>query len=67
MHPTLAAFAKLVRRGRFAKGNLSQSTLGHQVGVTRQTIIGIEQGNDTSLSTAVEIARALDVSLDSLK
>ena len=54
-----------IRRLRFAHGEMTQAELARQVGVTRQTIIAIEQGRySPSLEMAFQIARALDVTLD---
>ena len=44
---------------------MTQAELAERVGVTRQTIIAIEQGRySPSLEMAFQIARALDVPLD---
>lgn len=44
---------------------MTQAGLAENVGVTRQTIIAIEQGRySPSLEMAFRIARALDVPLD---
>lgn len=54
-----------IRRLRFERGEMTQAALAERVGVTRQTIIAIEQGRySPSLEMAFEIARALDVPLD---
>lgn len=54
-----------IRRLRFAHGEMTQAELAHQVGVTRQTIIAIEQGRySPSLEMAFQIAKAFDVPLD---
>lgn len=50
-----------VRRLRFEAGEMTQQMLAEKVGVTRQTIIAIEQGNYTpSLTLAIKIARAFN-------
>ena len=47
-----------VRELREAHGRMSQAALGEAVGVTRHTIIAIEQGRySPSLETAFRIAR----------
>ncbi|MBB3032549.1 helix-turn-helix transcriptional regulator [Alteriqipengyuania lutimaris] len=47
-----------VRNLREAHGKMSQAALGEAVGVTRHTIIAIEQGRySPSLETAFRIAR----------
>ena len=54
-----------IRRLRFAHGEMTQAELARQVGVTRQTIIAIEQGKySPSLEMAFQIARVFDVPLD---
>ena len=54
-----------IRRLRFANGEMTQADLAQRVGVTRQTIIAIEQGRySPSLEMAFQIARALGAPLD---
>jgi putative transcriptional regulator len=54
-----------IRRLRFEAGEMTQAELAGRVGVTRQTIIAIEQGRySPSLAMAFQIAHALDVTLD---
>ena len=54
-----------IRRLRFDQGEMTQAELAERVGVTRQTIIAIEQGRySPSLEMAFQIARAFDVPLD---
>lgn len=54
-----------IRSLRFAAGELTQAELAERVGVTRQTIIAIEQGKySPSLEIAFQIAHALGVRLD---
>jgi putative transcriptional regulator len=54
-----------VRELREANGNISQAALGDAVGVTRHTIIAIEQGRySPSLETAFRIARHFCVGLE---
>ena len=54
-----------IRRLRFDHGEMTQAELAERVGVTRQTIIAIEQGRySPSLEMAFQIARAFDVPLD---
>ncbi len=54
-----------IRRLRFAAGELTQAELAARVGVTRQTIIAIEQGRySPSLEVAFHIARVLDRPFD---
>ena len=54
-----------IRAFRFANDELTQAELADRVGVTRQTIIAIEQGRySPSLEMAFQIARAFGVPLD---
>jgi putative transcriptional regulator len=54
-----------IRRLRFAHGEMTQAELAQRVGVTRQTIIAIEQGRySPSLEMAFQIAHAFNVALD---
>ena len=54
-----------IRRLRFAHGEMTQAELAEQVGVTRQTIIAIEQGRySPTLEMAFQIAGAFGVPLD---
>jgi putative transcriptional regulator len=54
-----------VRALRFANGEMTQAELADKVGVTRQTVIAIEQGRySPSLEMAFQIARVFRVSLD---
>ncbi|NBC29142.1 MAG: helix-turn-helix domain-containing protein [Spirochaetes bacterium] len=54
-----------IRALRFAEGEMTQAELADRVGVTRQTIIAIEQGKySPSLEMAFKIARVFHVPLD---
>lgn len=54
-----------IRRLRFERGELTQAELAERVGVTRQTIIAIEQGRySPSLEMAFQIAEVFGVPLD---
>ena len=54
-----------IRVLRFANGEMTQAQLADSVGVTRQTIIAIEQGRySPSLEMAFQIARVFDVPLN---
>ena len=54
-----------VRSLRFANGEMTQADLADRIGVTRQTIIAIEQGRySPSLEMAFQIARVFKVPLD---
>ena len=54
-----------LRALRFAAGEMTQAELAERVGVTRQTIIAIEQGRySPSLEMAFQLARVFGVPLD---
>jgi putative transcriptional regulator len=54
-----------IRSLRFAHGEMTQADLAERIGVTRQTVIAIEQGRySPSLEMAFLIARVLKVPLD---
>jgi putative transcriptional regulator len=54
-----------VRRLRFDNGQMTQQDLADKVGVTRQTIIAIEQGKySPSLPLAFRIARIFDTTIE---
>jgi putative transcriptional regulator len=54
-----------IRTLRFHKGEMTQQELADRVGVTRQTIIAIEQGRySPSLEAAFKIARVFGVGLE---
>ena len=54
-----------IRALRFAHGEMTQAQLAQRIGVTRQTIIAIEQGRySPSLEMAFKIARVFQVPLD---
>jgi putative transcriptional regulator len=54
-----------IRALRFAAGEMTQAELADRVGVTRQTIIAIEQGRySPTLEMAFRIARVFRVPLD---
>lgn len=54
-----------IRALRFAHGEMTQAELAERIGVTRQTVIAIEQGRySPSLEMAFQIAREFGVSLD---
>ena len=56
-----------IRGLRFAHGEMTQAQLAERVGVTRQTIIAIEQGRySPSLEVAFQIARVFGVPLDAV-
>jgi putative transcriptional regulator len=54
-----------IRALRFAHGEMTQAALADRLGVTRQTVIAIEQGRySPSLEMAFQIARVFGVGLD---
>lgn len=54
-----------IRALRFAHGEMTQADLAQRIGVTRQTLIAIEQGKySPSLEMAFQIAQAFGVRLD---
>lgn len=54
-----------IRTLRFTHGEMTQAELADRIGVTRQTIIAIEQGRySPSLEMAFQVARAFGVPLD---
>jgi putative transcriptional regulator len=54
-----------IRALRFAAGEMTQADLAERIGVTRQTVIAIEQGRySPSLEVAFQIARVFKVPLD---
>ena len=56
-----------IRRLRFEAGEMTQAELAERIGVTRQTVIAIEQERySPSLEVAFQIARVFGVPLDSV-
>jgi len=54
-----------IRALRFAHGEMTQADLAERIGVTRQTVIAIEQGKySPSLEVAFQIAHVFGVPLD---
>jgi putative transcriptional regulator len=54
-----------IRRLRFAHDEMTQAELAERIGVTRQTVIAIEQGRySPSLELAFQIARVFSVALE---
>lgn len=63
MKPTKVTNA--IRALRFGHGEMTQAELAARVGVTRQTIIAIEQGRySPTLEMAFQIARVFGAPLD---
>lgn len=60
-----ARIANAIRTLRFQADEMTQAALAEKVGVTRQTIVAIEQGRySPSLEVAFRIARAFDAPLE---
>ena len=60
-----AAISNTIRVLRFNAGEMTQAALAERVGVTRQTIVAIEQGRySPSLEVAFRIARVFGVPLE---
>ncbi|MEV7725305.1 helix-turn-helix transcriptional regulator [Streptomyces sp. NPDC087917] len=56
-----------MRARRFAHGEMTQAELARRVGVSRQTVIAIEQGRySPSLEMAFQIAGVFSVPIDSV-
>jgi putative transcriptional regulator len=56
-----------VRRLRFEHGEMTQQELAQRVGVTRQTIIALEQGKYApSLPLALRLARVFGVAVEEI-
>ena len=56
-----------IRALRFAAGEMTQAQLAERIGVTRQTVIAIEQGKySPTLEVAFQIARVFDVPLEAV-
>ena len=56
-----------IRSLRFANNEMTQAELAARIGVTRQTIIAIEQGRySPSLEMAFQIAQVFKVPLDNV-
>ena len=54
-----------IRALRFVAGEMTQAELADRLGVTRQTVIAVEQGKYTpTLEMAFQIARVFGVPLD---
>ncbi|WP_336652100.1 MULTISPECIES: helix-turn-helix transcriptional regulator [unclassified Leucobacter] len=54
-----------IRSLRFSAGEMTQADLADRIGVTRQTVIAIEQGKySPSLEMAFQIAHVFGVGLD---
>ena len=54
-----------IRALRFANGEMTQAELADRIGVTRQTVIAVEQGRySPSLEMAFQIARVFGVPLE---
>jgi putative transcriptional regulator len=62
---TATRLTNRIRALRFAHGEMTQAELAERIGVTRQTIIAIEQGRySPTLEMAFQIARVFKVPLE---
>ena len=60
-------FTNSIRRLRFENNEMTQQQLADAAGVTRQTIIAIEQGKyNPSLALAFKIARAFEKKIENV-
>jgi putative transcriptional regulator len=60
-----ATITNTIRRLRFDHGEMTQQALAESIGVTRQTVIALEQGKYApSLDLAFRIARAFGVGVE---
>ena len=60
-----AQIENTIRTLRFNAGEMTQAALAEKVGVTRQTIVAMEQGRySPSLEVAFRVARVFGVSLE---
>ncbi len=65
MKPKPTRVTNRIRALRFAEDEMTQARLAELIGVTRQTVIAIEQGRySPSLEMAFQIARVFRVGLD---
>lgn len=63
--PKATRVTNQIRALRFNAGEMTQADLADRIGVTRQTIIAIEQGKySPSLEMAFQIAHVFGVGLD---
>jgi putative transcriptional regulator len=54
-----------IRALRFARAEMTQAELAERIGLTRQTVIAIEQGRySPTLEVAFQIARVFELPLD---
>jgi putative transcriptional regulator len=67
MTPKPTRVTNRIRALRSDADGMTQADLAHRLGVTRQTVIAIEQGRySPSLEMAFQIARVFGVSLDAV-
>jgi putative transcriptional regulator len=65
MSPKPTRVTNQIRSLRASHGDITQAELAERLGVTRQTVIAIEQGKySPSLEMAFQIARVFGVPLD---
>lgn len=62
-----SSISNKVREMRFLRGEMTQEQLAKEVGISRQTVIAIEQGRFApSLESALRMARVFNVSVDAI-
>ncbi len=67
MSPKPTKVTNRIRALRAAAGGMTQAELAHRVGVTRQTVIAIEQGRySPSLELAFQLAHVFGVPLETV-
>ncbi|GGH48817.1 helix-turn-helix transcriptional regulator [Microbacterium album] len=65
MGPKPTRVTNTIRELRTERGDLTQAELARRIGVTRQTVIAIEQGRySPSLELAFQIARVFGVGVE---
>ncbi len=67
MAPKPTRVTNRIRQLRLDAGEMTQAELSRRIGVTRQTVIAIEQGRySPSLEVAFQIARVFGLPLDAV-
>lgn len=62
-----SSISNKVREMRFLRGEMTQEQLAKEVGITRQTVIAIEQGRFCpSLESALRMARVFNTPVDAI-
>jgi len=67
MSRTKSSVSNKVREMRFLRGEMTQEQLAKEIGVSRQTVIAIEQGRFCpSLESALRMARVFAAPVDAI-